>query len=360
MKYFPLYIFLSATLLFLILQQNNSKIFQGFFTNSQSPDSIAAAERNHEATTFTRLQAPGKVQGATETVELRSRIEEQIVQIAVAEGDWVARGEVLIRLDRDRLAQERDLAQAAKNLAVAKKSRLVNGARETEITTARLVHEAQLMPLWSAERSLERFQKLFEQKAVSRQSVDQLVAKVDSLRSTAAAAKARLETLLLPARVDEVAAADAEIQAAEAQLKIATLNFQRCDVLAPINGRVLKINARLGELTGPSSSTPLILMSNTTQLFVLAEVDEFDALSVQVGQQCEIKTDAQIQKMIAGRVVSIEPIMHPKEVFGQWAAERIDTFSRRIKIAIKSNLDLPVGLPVDVIINSVPTKQNHD
>ena len=356
MKYIPVFVCLSATVLFLFLQQSKSRVFQGFFTDTQSPNSMSAAEPGHDENNFTRVQAPGKIEGATEAIELRARVQEQIVQIAVTEGAWVAQGEVLIRLDRDRLAQERDLALAAKNLAVAKKSRLISGARETEIATARLVYEAQLTPLWSAARALERGQKLFEQNAINRQSVDELQAELDSLKSNAAAAKTRLETLLLPAQADDVAAADADIQAAEAQLKIATLNLQRCDVLAPINGRVLKINARSGELTGPSSETPLVLMADTTQLFVMAEVDEFDALSIQIGQQCEIKTDAQILDTLTGQVVSIESIMHPKQVFGQWAAERIDTFSRRVKIAIKSNLDLPVGLPVDVIINSVPTK----
>ncbi len=85
-------------------------------------------------------------------------------------------------------------------------------------------------------------------------------------------------------------------------------------------------------------------------------MDEYDALRVQIGQQCEITSDAATGVIARGRVTEIEPQMNPKRMFGQWAGERSDTFSRRVWIDLERCDDLPIGLPVDVYIRAAETQ----
>ena len=298
------------------------------------------------------LRASGIIEGRTETIDLRARIAEQIVSVHVIEGAKVAEGEVLISLDSERLIQQRDLAQAQLEMANAKKLRLTNGARNSEIETAKQEYEAWLAPLWNAERALERGKRLIESQAISQNEMDTLIANVESSRGKAAAAKARLDTLQLPARADELSAAVADVRAAEASLKIAEINLKRSLVLAPISGTILNVDARVGELTGPDVLEPLVVIADTSQLHAIAEVDEFDALSVQLGQSCEVTSDANEGVLATGRVVEVEPRMQPKKTFGQWAGERNDTFSRRVKVVLDEDLNLPIGLPVEVAIKT--------
>ena len=120
-----------------------------------------------------------------------------------------------------------------------------------------------------------------------------------------------------------------------------------------MEGRVLAIEAEVGELTYPDSPEPLIILSDTRQLRAVAEVDEFDAMRVQLGQVCHIESDGTVGILARGHIVEIEPQMHPKQLYGQWAGERTDTFSRRVWIKLEEQIDLPVGLPVDVFIEVI-------
>lgn len=298
------------------------------------------------------LRAAGRIEGRTDEVELRARIIEQINQIHVTKGQWVSAGEVLLSLDSERLAAERDLAAALLAQAEAKKERLENGYRPSEIETARQQYHETVARRDGAEKAYKRSLKLSQGNAVSQQSLDDRYTSLTSMQAMAAAAKGRLETLELPARADDLLAASASVRAAESRLQIAQINLDRTQIIAPIDGRILALEAEVGELTFPDSPQPLIIMSDTTQLRAVAEVDEFDALRVELGQTCQITSDAAAGVIACGRIVEIEPQMHAKQLFGQWAGERSDTYSRRVWIELQEQIDLPIGLPVDVFIEA--------
>jgi len=105
-------------------------------------------------------------------------------------------------------------------------------------------------------------------------------------------------------------------------------------------------------MTGPDKDLPLIVLADTSRRRAVAEVDEFDALSIQVGQKCEITADAAPGVVANGTIVEIEPRMNPKQRYAQRVGERKDTFSRRVWIDLDANADLPIGLPVDVLIEA--------
>ena len=267
------------------------------------------------------LRASGKIEGKTKSIEMRFRLTEQIKDLLVEEGSMVSAGDILVSLESESVEQECALAKAQLDLAKAKKLRIKNGPRQSEIEAAKQEYEANLPVLWSAQRALARGSKLFEQKAINQQEVDDLKANVEAISARTEAAKARLKTLELPARLDELAAADADIQSAQAQLKLAQIKLERTVLRAPSSGRVLRVNAEPGELTGPDSLQPVVVMADVSELHALVEVDEFDALKVKLGQSCEVTSDAKQGVLATGVIVEIEPQMQPKRMYGQWAGE---------------------------------------
>jgi multidrug resistance efflux pump len=322
---------------------------EGRSTPDTDGSRVLMSDRTHQAT----VRAAGRIEGRTEAIELRARVSEQVREIHVREGQWVGKGEVLVSLDADRLTSEHDLADALLSEAEAKKLRLENGYRESEIETARSEYEAKLARLAGAEKSHQRAVALLATNAISTQELDDRLADVDSWRATSAAAQKRLELLELPPRDDDLLAATAAVRAARSRREIAQINLDRSRILAPCEGKILAIEAEPGELTGPDSPTPLVVISDTSQLRAMAEVDEYDALKIALGQACQITADGAEGILAEGQVVEIEPRMNPKKTYGQWAGERTDTFSRRVWIALeKTSLDLPVGLPVDVYIEA--------
>jgi multidrug resistance efflux pump len=304
------------------------------------------------------IHASGRVQGRTEEIELRSRLTEQISEIHVTKGQLVSKGTVLLSLDAAKLSHERDLAQAMLSIAVANRDKLENGSRASEIETTRQEYEATLARQLRAEKSYERGKLLAENQAISQEAFDELAGEVSATRAIAAAAKGRLETIELPARDDDLMAACGTVRAADARLNIAQLNLDNAQVRSPIDGRILYVEAEVGEQTGPDSPEPLIIMADTTQLRVVAEVDEYDAMKVRLGQPCEIRADATEGLLASGHIAEIEPRMKPKQLFGQWAGERTDTSTIRVWINLIEIQDLPIGLPVEVLItdHKVPAR----
>jgi multidrug resistance efflux pump len=357
MKYLTittLIVFALGTMLIFVDQQGSDSFNRMSSLGSRGwmwqPPKKNDAEKDHPSFS---IRGVGEIEGTKEATELRSRIPEQIREVHIARGMWVSAGDLLISLDADNLKQERDLAAAMLELAVAKKRRLEKGARASEIEAAKQDYQSQLGPLWSAERALKRGEKLLQDNAIGEQDLDELQANVESLRATAAAALARLKTVELPAHVDDLAAANAEVQAARSRLEIAQIRLERSQIKAPIEGCVLDVNARIGELTGPNAAAPLVVIADNRQLHAVAEVDEFDALKVKLGQKCEITTDAHEGIIAEGTIVEIEPQMDRKRMVGQWAGERNDTFSRKIRIALESSVEeLPIGLPIEISIQT--------
>lgn len=297
------------------------------------------------------IRASGRIKGRTEEIELRALIDEQIIQVHVQKGQWVTHDEVLVSLDPKPSIYERDLAEALLTVEKATKERLENGLRPSERETFRQEYEAALARVTRAEKSYARGVQLLRSQAISKQAFDDLESELEATRALAGAAEKRFETAQLPAREDELLAARGAVRAAESRLKIAQLKLDRTQIKAPFAGRVLSVEAELGELAGPESPVPLVVLADTENLRVLAEVDEFDALNVKPGQRCEIESDASDGTLARGKVVLIEPRMNPKQLFGQWAGERNDTSALRVWIDLDEHPDLPIGLPVDVFIH---------
>jgi len=138
---------------------------------------------------------------AAEYVELRPRVSGTIIQVHFTEGALVRKGELLFSIDPRPF--EADAARAQSQLASAKARYAL------------------------ARSELARAQKLLKSQAVSKQEVDQL-------------SSGQLTT-------------QADIQGAEAALRIARLNLEYSKVLAPIAGKVSRANLTAGNLVNEQS-----------------------------------------------------------------------------------------------------------
>jgi hypothetical protein len=187
---------------------------------------------------------------------------------------------------------------------------------------------------------------------VSQQEADDQRTLVASLKAAAAAAKARLELLEAPARPDEVRMDQARIEAAKAQRDLANVQLERTKLCSPGMGQILKINAEAGELTGPTSPEPAVVMADTSRFHVRAFVEELDAPRVRVGMTARIVADGLPGRELKGRVIRLSPRMSRKELRSDDPHERQDVKTRDVWLDLEGGEGLVVGLPVDVIISA--------
>lgn len=323
-------------------------VAMGMMIDAQSsPPVVRQADQSGEF----RIFALGRVEGITPEIELRSQLTGRISDLPVDEGQFVEQGEVLLILDDRQHLYEVALATAEVELARASLAYLMNGAHPQERAEAAALYRAKLSELDQAQRAWNRISELFEAKAVSRQTADDQAGQVTVLTAEVEAAKARLEQIEAQARTDQVRMDEARIQAAEARLELARVQLDRTRIHAPCRGQILDVDVEAGELTGPDSAQPAIVMVDSTRLQVRAFVDEIDAPRVQLGMAAVVRTDGLPDRRFNGRVVRLSARMGRKQLWSDRPAERYDTKTREVWIELEDGESLVVGLRVDVMID---------
>ena len=214
---------------------------------------VGAAVTRGELTV--KVTATGTLQPLNQ-VDVGSELSGMVEEVLVDYNDTVRRGQVLARLDTQRL--EATAVQARGSLASAE-ARL----REAEAT--------------AIETGLKtgRCAKLAEKQMCSKDDLD-----------ASRAADARAQASVASARA-EVAVAKATLEERETELAKAVIH-------APIDGIVLKRLIEPGQTVAAMMQTPLLftLAENLTQMELQVAVDEADVGHVAVGQRATFGVDA--------------------------------------------------------------------
>jgi membrane fusion protein, multidrug efflux system len=163
---------------------------------------------------------------AAEFVELRARVGGVIERVHFTDGAMVKKGELLFSIDPRPYA-----AEAAR--------------AESQLTAAKARSEL-------ASTELDRAKKLLDERAVSRQEVDQLASGTRT--------------------------SSADIQAAEAALRVARLNVEYAAVRAPIAGRISRANITAGNLV--DAQVVLTSIAGVAQVHAYFEGSERTFLNV--------------------------------------------------------------------------------
>lgn len=220
------------------------------------------------------------------TALVASRVMAPIVDVRVAAGDRVHRGDVLVTLDaRDLLA---DHARAEASALSAAES--VNAAEadvratDSAVQLARLTHE--------------RMAALQAKRSATTAELDQAVAGRSAAEAQHAAAEARL------------AAATAGRDAAKAAAAASAVTVTYATLTAPFDGIVTARSAEPGSMAIPGS--PLLTLEDPTTYRLEATLDESRAAHVSRGDEVTVRLDA-ADVVIKGHVTEIarvDPMAH--------------------------------------------------
>ncbi|HYW35175.1 MAG TPA: efflux RND transporter periplasmic adaptor subunit [Balneolaceae bacterium] len=202
-----------------------------------------------------KVSATGNLQPLN-TVDVGSEISGLIRSVNVDYNDHVKAGEVLAKLDTDRLQAE--VSQARASLAASQAS----------------LEQAQAT-LNEQQAQTARDETLASQNFISRQSLE---------NSRAALQRAKAA----------VSSAKAQVTVNRASLNVAETNLKKASILSPINGVVLVRNIRPGQAVAASFQTPVLftLAEDLTRMELQADVDEADISQVKKGEHATFTVDA--------------------------------------------------------------------
>ncbi len=228
-----------------------------------------AVEDAQRRTIIETITANGKIQPEKE-VKITPDVSGEIVELTVREGDFVEKGQLLLRIKPDVYISQRDRSVAAINSARAR----------LEQTEAQFIQ---------AELSFKRTKQLFEERAISESEFEQAEASYSVARS-------------------EVDAARYSIVSAEAALKEANENLTKTSVYSPISGTVSMLLVELGERvagTGMMAGTEMLRIADLTRMEAQVEVNENDIVRVSLGDTAIIEADAYLDEEFSGIVTEI-------------------------------------------------------
>jgi len=236
--------------------------------------------------------APELFQGYMEAQEtdVAAKISARVAQVAVAEGDRVEPGSLLVRLDSPEVAAKLAQAQGALAAARAVQAKADRGARPQEITMAQLNWQRAQAAADLAEVSYRRVDNLAREGLVAEQKRDEARANHLAARDAALAARAQYQLALDGARPEDKAAAAgqaaqvagalAEVEAAEAEI----------DLKSPVAGEIAKLYAKVGELSPQGVAVATVV--DLSDQWVVINVREDKLARFAVGQAFEAELPA--------------------------------------------------------------------
>ncbi len=133
---------------------------------------------------------------------------------------------------------------------------------------------------------------------------DAVQATLDAARATEAEALRDYDNTDSGADVDQLALAQARLDAAQAQVSAAQAALDNYELKAPFNGTIADIDIRVGEWAGPEAWVAALV--DTSAWYVeTSDLSELDVVEIGVGQSVEVTADALPDVVMTGVVESI-------------------------------------------------------
>lgn len=302
------------------------------------------------------LRVSGHVE-ATE-VHVASEVGGRILELRVAEGDRLNRGDVVARLDTRDTELQIQRARAERATAVAQLRLLEAGSRVEDIRQAEAqvdAAEADAMAiqadLKSAQLDLDRFEALLKANAGSQKQRDDATARVEVTRERMRSAEERVRAaretvarLKQGARPEEIEAARTRVAVTDAQIAMFEKALADAQIIAPVSGVVTQKLVDAGEIV--MRGTPLVIVTDLDNAWANLFVPEPMVPRVKLGQSAKVMTDAGGEGL-SGKVTYVSPKAEftPRNV--QTAEER-SKLVYRIKVTVDNRAGiLKPGMPVD-------------
>jgi len=341
--------------------------------NKQSAPIVSVpAATNPAMNPFGRaVSGAGVVEPTSESIAVSPAIGGIIVDVFAVWGQNVKAGQPLYQIDarpiNAQIAQakaEIAIRQASVAQAKASLDRLQAGNREEDKRIAAARVDVARTQVEEANDQWARLKPLLESRVstedeASRRRFALKQAEANKVLAQAELAKTEAGGWALDVGVQEAAvrAAEAELTAAKAKLLALEVDLDRLTVRAPVDGTVLRVNARKGQYVpagGVSASTDgAVVLGDIEHLHVRVDIDETDVARFDKTAKAVAFSRGATRIALPLEFVRIEPYVIPKRQLTGASNERVDTRVLQVIYRIdKGDRPLFVGQQMDVFIES--------
>ena len=282
-------------------------------------------------------------------VDLSFNAEGTVIAMPKREGDRVKQGDVIAELDPATYQSAFDLAQARRDAAQAQLDVLLAGTRPEQIDQARANLAAAQASLANAETTFERQKGLAVSNATTKQLVDDARMALDAGRARLDQTQAALAEALNGPRPQDIAAARANLRAAEATVDLARTQLGHTQLIAPATGTIMTRVIEPGTNVLPGAT--VYSMSIDDEVWVRAFAPEPLLPRLAPDTEVSIATDG-TNKTYRGRIGYVSPAAEftPKTVETPELRTQL-VYRLRIRVVdpdsgIRQGMPVTIHLPV--------------
>jgi len=291
------------------------------FAPKKVPISVYIVKKGKVEETLTNSKS------GTVMVRLRARLSPEIggrvVFLGAREGEQVARGSVLLRLDNSDMKAALAVADTGLKLVQA-------GAREACVSNDLVKKE------------VDRNRPLHQKGMISDAVLDQIINRYEI-------SQVHCET------------AKADVQRAKAEVGLALANLSKTELRAPFNGVITRITTEVGEWVSPSppsvATTPVITLQDTNSIYVNAPMDETDSGRLQIGLPVRVSLAPYPGRFFYGKVVRVSPFVEDFEGQNRTVSVEAELTDKAFSKSLLpgTSADLEVILKVRENVLRIPT-----
>ena len=274
----------------------------------------------------------------TESAEVVSNLNYEIIQLSVKEGDRVTKGQVLAVLDdssiQDQIAQTKGEVQL---LQYQQQETLKD--RQTEYDNA-------VIEVQHKQEEYDKQKSLYDEGISSQTELDTAKQALEQAERTRDEIPTENGVAVLTASEKQTLAN------AQQRAQIQATTLEDCQIRSTINGTVTRVNTTVGRLANETEDNkPMFVIENLDQLQMKVMISENDIDRVQVGQKVEIAADILGKDVVEGVVDSISPTGEQKS---STSSERVVPVIIRV---VGTNEKLIAGINAEATIQ-VQTVEN--
>lgn len=246
----------------------------------------------------------------SERAKVRSELQGVIAEILIDEGHAVKKGEVIARLDDRALKADRLMVVADIDKIEAELAVLRQGHRREEILQQEAILAARRNEVEFAAKDADRRGQMARDGVGSPQAAEAASRDLETKRQAVAEAQAALRLLQAGSRPEEVAAHEAILKRARAELAYVDEKLAMTIVRAPIDGEILTPRFRERIHEGVEAGGLVCEIANTRRMHAEILTPERDVDAIERGMPAIVKVESYPTHRFEGKVDFIAPAVN--------------------------------------------------
>ncbi len=188
------------------------------------------------------------------------------MEVPVQAGHKVEKGQLLARLAFHDQSLQVEQAKAAVRTVQAQLAEANIGARPQDVEQMKQSLEGARISYEQAEKALERHEILYSHGYIPLMQLEDIQTQKELAWTRYESASAALSVAQEGARQETITMLEAQVEQAQAALKLAENNYNKTYLRAPVSGTIASVHLEVGEMASPSASAVVLVETDTVVL----------------------------------------------------------------------------------------------